>query len=224
MNRRLFLVGAAVFTSALLASQTQGNSQETERGKLLSALQAGGHVIYFRHAEKSGDSSIAYRLPAQFRECVAPEVLLTEVGVASMKSLGQRFKQLNIPVGEVISSPACRCLESAWFSFEKVAIDPSLNGIYREDSAGHLIVNEAVNEQFATDLRRMLVKMPAGGSNTILFAHSSNILSLTGLMLEQGEATIFKPDGRGNFVYMSRLKLNDWEGMQGDSHRELAQV
>ena len=49
-----------------------------------------------------------------------------------MKAVGESFKKLQIPVGQVQSSPVCRCIESAWLAFEKVEIEPDLNGLIDE--------------------------------------------------------------------------------------------
>ncbi len=211
VNRKHFLISIAVFIFTIFSAHPHISLSATDRGQLLAALQEGGHVIYFRHAEKSQVPNISSRLPEQFGSCLFPDVPLTEAGVSSMRSLGKQFEQLNISVGQVISSPVCRCIESAWFSFGKVTIDSSLNGVYERDNTGKFIINEAVTEEFAINLRRILVKVPEEGSNTLLFAHSSNILALTGLKLQQGEAAIFKPDGQGHFMYVSRVKLDDWE-------------
>ncbi|MEM8809672.1 MAG: hypothetical protein AAGF01_26920 [Cyanobacteria bacterium P01_G01_bin.38] len=213
MNRKYFLTGFVVFTSTLLFAQPQVLSETSDGETVLNMLQEGGHVIYFRHAERAQPSSVDSRLPEEFSSCLFPDVLLTEGGVESMRLLGQQFNQLNIPVGEVVSSPACRCIESAWFGFGKVVIDSSLDGVYDRDDAGDFIINETVTEEYAMNLRRALVTMPEEGSNTLLFAHSSNILALTGLELEQGEAAIFKPDGQGHFTYVSRLSLDEWENL-----------
>ena len=177
----------------------------------MATLQEGGHVIYFRHAQKGQASDIAPRLPEKFESCLFPKILLTEAGVSSMNSLGEQFERLNIPVGKVISSPVCRCIESAWFSFGEAIVDFSLNGVYERDNDGSYIINNNVTEELAINLRRILVEVPIENSNTLLFAHSSNILALTGLQLQQGEAAIFKPDGQGHFTYVSRMNLDKWK-------------
>ena len=212
VKRKHFLVGIGVLL--LCAAYPHLSWGQANRSQLLSHLQKGGHVLYFRHGEKDGDSGISSRLPAQFSDCLNPDILLTEAGVSAMQSLGQQFAQLNIPVGQVISSPVCRCLESAWLSFGQATIDSSLNGVYEKDNEGNFIINEAVTEELAINLRRLLVKTPEEGSNTLLFAHSSNILALTGLQLQQGEAALFKPDGQGNFIYVGRVTLNEWERLE----------
>ena len=210
LNRKNFLISVAVFTGTILSNYSHRSLGVSDSGKLLNALHEGGHIIYFRHAEKSHTPNISSSLPEQFRSCLLPEQLLTEAGVSSMRSLGQQFEELNIPVGQVISSPVCRCIESAWFSFGDVTIDPSLNGVYEKNSTGEFVINEAVTEEFAFNLRRNLIEVPEEGTNTVLFAHSSNILALTGLQLQQGEAAIFKPDGRGHFIYVGRVTLSEW--------------
>ena len=211
MKRKYFLNSIATCIFTVFVAQSHISLGATDPQQLLNELQAGGHVIYFRHGEKSKDPNIPSRLPEEFDSCLFPNVLLTEVGVTSMQFLGQQFKQLNIPVGRVVSSPVCRCIESAWYSFKDVTVDSSLNGVYERDSNGKFIINESVTEAYAVNLRRILTDSPNQGSNTVLFAHSSNILALTGLKLNQGEAAVFKPDGQGHFVLISRVKLEEWQ-------------
>lgn len=211
MKRKYFLASLAILITTVFTAHLYESSRASGETQLLTALQEGGHVIYFRHAEKSNTPNLPARLPKQFGSCLFPETLLTEAGVSSMRSLGQQFEQLNIPIDQVLSSPACRCVESAWFSFEEVTTDAALNGVYQKDSEGNFIINPDVTETLAFNLRHFLIDKPDSGSNTILFAHSSNILALTGLELEEGEAAIFKPDNQGHFVFVGRMNLDQWQ-------------
>ncbi|MEM8717989.1 MAG: hypothetical protein AAGE84_01600 [Cyanobacteria bacterium P01_G01_bin.39] len=214
MNKKHFFISVITVFCTLFAVKQEKSWSGIDKAQLLSKLQSGGYVIYFRHAENATDPSLSFRLPEQFEDCLVKDNLLTETGVDHIRSVGTQFKESNIPVGEVISSPICRCMESAWFfGFGKVAADSSLNGVYEEDNKGNFIVNEAVEKELAIDLRRLLVKKPEQGGNTVLFAHSSNIGSLTGFKLEKGEAAIFKPNGQGGFQYIDRMLQDEWQSL-----------
>ena len=86
MKRKHFLVGIGVLF--LCAAYPHLSLSQTKRSQLLSDLQKGGHVLYFRHGEKGEGSGISSRLPAQFTDCLNPDILLTEAGVSAMQFFG----------------------------------------------------------------------------------------------------------------------------------------
>jgi hypothetical protein len=88
-------------------------------------------------------------------------------------------------------------METAWYLLNTtVEVAPPLDGNPRE--------------QIWTELRPFLSAMPPPGTNTILFAHSTNIKALTGLEISEGEAVIFRPDDKGGFTFITRLKPEEW--------------
>lgn len=186
---------AVVAIGTIIAASTfsmYSNAQESWQ----SNLRQGGYVIYFRHAQASNDARPDAKLPAQIKDCKG-ERHVTDAGVTTVKALGRQFKAMKIPVGKVISSPACTAKETAWYVLNtSVEVAPTLDGTPRE--------------QIWTELRPFLTAMPAKGSNTILFAHSTNIKALTGLAIAEGEAVIFQPDGQGGFTFITRLKPEEW--------------
>jgi hypothetical protein len=51
----------------------------------------------------------------------------------------------------------------------------------------------------------------ATGSNVVVMAHDDNLTAAGGPLLEvQGEAAIIKPDGKGSFEIVARLKPDQW--------------
>ena len=74
------------------------------------ALRAGGHVALMRHADAPGGAGD----PPGFRvdDC-ATQRNLSEKGRADAAKIGVRLKQEGIAFGKILSSPWCRCKDTA---------------------------------------------------------------------------------------------------------------
>jgi hypothetical protein len=66
---------------------------------LVAALRAGGHILYFRHADT--DHRQVDRLGMRFEDCAAQRNL-TDRGRDHARALGDAIRSLGIPVGPVI--------------------------------------------------------------------------------------------------------------------------
>jgi phosphohistidine phosphatase SixA len=189
---RINLLKALVFSVAIGFSGDSLQAQES----LISNLQQGGYVIYIRHGQASQEARQDTKLPAQIKDCKGQRHI-TEAGVAAMRTLGNNLRAMKIPVGKAISSPACTAKETAWYALgSSIEVADVLDGNPRE--------------QIWTELRPFLTMAPTKGTNTLLFAHSTNIKALTGLAISEGEAVIFQPDGQGGFTYVGRIKPDEW--------------
>jgi len=127
----------------------------------IANLRQGGYVIYFRHGQASNDARPDPKLPSQVKNCTG-ERHITEAGIPSLKAVGERFRDLKIPVGKVISSPACTAKETAWYTFATSIEDaPTLDGNPRPT--------------IWTELHPFLATKPNSGTNTVLVAHGTNL-------------------------------------------------
>jgi len=80
------------------------------------AMRAPGSVIVLRHAYAPG----TFDPPdAKLEDCTTQRNL-DETGRAQARHLGEAFRAHNITVGRVLSSPRCRCLETARLVFGRV--------------------------------------------------------------------------------------------------------
>ena len=62
-------------------------------------------------------------------------------------------------------------------------------------------------------LRQLAAASPPAGTNVILVTHKPNIVGAFGKDwsdVSEGEATIFKPDGKGGFTLVARVQAADW--------------
>ena len=104
--------------SALLGTILPGSSAPAANGDALwDLLRGGGQVVLMRHASTEGGIGD----PAGFRldDCRTQRNLST-AGREEARRLGHAFKSRNIPLGRVLSSRWCRCLDSARLAFGTV--------------------------------------------------------------------------------------------------------
>ena len=201
-----FLTALAMFatfpTATLAAPAGLPEQQHALNGEsLAAALQGGGYVIYFRHA----DTGPAYLEQGVDLKRCETQRNLNDNGRDEAKLIGAQFRTLKIPVGEVRASEFCRCIETADIAFGRHAIEPFLTGVGRSAEAAPR------REQAIAALKKMLGTKPAPGTNTVLVSHGYNLLDAEGFHLgTQGEAAIYKPDGKGGYALVARLLPREW--------------
>src|SRR5262245_14528912 len=82
--------------------------------ELLRALQQGGFVIYFRHTGTDHEQKDI--TPIDFNRCAAQRNL-SEAGRRQARDIGEVFAALRIRFGQVLTSPYCRCVDTAQLAF-----------------------------------------------------------------------------------------------------------
>ena len=171
---------------------------------LASALARGGYVIYFRHA----DTGSPYAEQGVDLKRCETQRNLNDNGREDARLIGVQFKMLKIPLGEVLSSEFCRCKETADLAFGRHTLEPMLTGVSRSAEAAPR------REQAIAALKKMLAATPAQGTNTVLVSHGYNLWDAEGFHLgAQGEAAIFKPDGKVGYVLVARVLPREWMGL-----------
>src|SRR5262249_6675225 len=78
---------------------------------------------------------------------------------------------------------------------------------------GGLVVSPNENNRRAAALRALAGTAPPAGTNVILVTHKPNIMDAFGkdwFDVREGEASIFKPDGKGGYTLVARVQAADW--------------
>lgn len=166
---------------------------------LLPKLQKGGYTFYFRHA-----ATDMFQLDDHpvVGDC-ATQRNLSDEGKDQALAIGRAFRSQNIPVGMVLSSPFCRCVETAQLAFGKATVEDSLFFATRL-SAEERKVN-------AKRLREFLAKRPNPGSNSVIVAHNANLMEAYGIWPdEEGDAYLYKPDGTGPGAPLAKIPVELW--------------
>jgi len=205
---------AAVTVLALLvlgppaSAQTGGGQALKPRlsaPELVEALKGGGYVILMRHMSTEPVAPD----PAFFdiRDC-STQRGLSPFGRDQAKRIGAAFESLGIQVGEVYSSPYCRCLETGKLAFGKVEELELLS------VSDRLPVPE--KDARGKEVRKLLGTDPPPGKNTILITHSGTLLYSFGLDTKpEGVAHVFKPGPVGTSFYMAKLAPEEWARAAG---------
>ncbi|MBE9115876.1 histidine phosphatase family protein [Lusitaniella coriacea LEGE 07157] len=170
--------------------------------ELLSALQQGGHVIYFRHAQTERD--YADQVKADVNNCSTQRVL-SEIGWQQAKTIGEAFQGKEIPVGKVISSEYCRAWQTADLAFDQYEKNSDLNFLPFEDYTDEQVA------QMKENVTPLLIEQPESGENTVIVGHDDIFESATGIYPDpQGMAYVLKPDGSGNFELIANMLPDEW--------------
>jgi phosphohistidine phosphatase SixA len=201
VKNRIWCLAFLMFT-ALTA--TASHSESVSGQKLAAALRTGGYVILMRHASSPRNPPDAGTANAENSNL---ERQLDEAGRSSAVALGEAFRKLHIPIGQVLSSPTYRALETIEFArLGKPTTYPQLG------DGGQSMIADKSGARGAW-LRAKAAESPAVGKNTLIVTHFPNIVEAyptEAVGLADGEALIFHPDGRGAAMFVARVKIDDW--------------
>ena len=160
---------------------------------LWALLKGGGQVVLIRHAMTTpgvGDP------PGMRLDDCSTQRNLTEAGRGDARRLGEVFRARRLPLDRVLSSPWCRCLETARLAFGMAEAWAPLSNLYGRPEHGA----EQVKQM------QVLVGQRRTGGNLVLVSHGSTIAALTGIMLDTAEMVVVTPQGEGRFTVAGRLK------------------
>jgi phosphohistidine phosphatase SixA len=128
--------------------------------------------------------------------------------------MGEALRRLRIPVGQVLSSPTYRALETVRLAQLGQPQTYSQLG----DDAGQSMQADPSGTRAAW-LRTKVAERPSAGTNTIIVTHFPNVneaFEKDAAGLAEGEALVFRPDGRGRASLVGRMKISDWPRLAAD--------
>ena len=200
MLRGRFPLVVFVAALSLLALTERGAYAQTE---WINALRQGGYVIVFRHGATHQDQ--ADTDPLNFKN-IAQQRQLNDAGRAKVKEIGEAFRKLRIPVGQIQSSAFNRAVETGTLmGLGEVTSTPDL-------AEGGLVVTPIENNRRAQALRKLAATVPPAGTNIVLITHKPNILDAFGkdwFEVREGEASVFQPGG-GGYKLIVRVPADEW--------------
>jgi broad specificity phosphatase PhoE len=179
-------------------------AQTVDMKTLVGTLQQGGYVIVFRHGATNRDQADTDPLHP---DNIAQQRLLSDQGKGVARQVGEAFKTLRIPLGQVYTSKFNRAVETA-----KLVSGGEVTSTL-DITEGGLVVTPIENDRRAEALKKMVGTMPEAGKNTLIVTHKPNILDAFGkdwFEVKEGEASIFKPDNAGKAVLVARVQIADW--------------
>ena len=169
--KRLLLAALAIW---LLAAPVAAADDSQEAW---AALINGGHVALIRH----GNAPPGYGDPPGFKidDC-ATQRNLDEKGRAQARALGEAFRQHGVRADKILSSPWCRCLETA-----RLMMLGPVEGTLA------VAASDKSPERLAA-LRQMLVNW-RGPNTLVVVTHALTIQGLVGIMPGQAETVVVRP-------------------------------
>lgn len=176
-------------------------AEELSTDDMVELLKKGGYVLYLRHG--ATDHAAKDRDLTDLREC-ANQRNLSQQGKQESRTLGLALRKLGIEIGDVRSSPFCRCVDTALYAFDRVTIDPQLRSSGSKDQAGNL-------EPLLRSLSELLSRRPAAGTNTVLVGHTANLLDVAQIWPDpEGVVHIFEPRDQ-SYQHIGRIPPGYWD-------------
>jgi phosphohistidine phosphatase SixA len=168
---RLVLAALALW---LIAAPMESVADERDAW---AALVRGGHVALVRH----GNAPPGYGDPPGFKidDC-ATQRNLDELGRAQAWAVGEAFRQHGVQVDKILSSPLCRCLETAHL----MALGPVESVL--------AVASSDRSPEGLPALKQMVANWRGPGT-LVLVTHAFTVRSLVGIMPEQAETVVVKP-------------------------------
>ncbi|NRB40846.1 MAG: histidine phosphatase family protein [Pseudomonadales bacterium] len=183
----------------ILCLSATGQAETLNKDQLITALQQGGLIIYWRHGATDHNQQDAFNL--NMADC-STQRGLSEKGKQQATYIGEQFKELQIPVTQVISSPYCRCKHTAELAFSKITLDDNLFF-----TVG---LHKTKRDQQSKILRNYLSDLPDGKGNTVLVSHTANLKEATGIWPKpEAVMHIFRPLGN-SYKHLGSISPDSW--------------
>lgn len=158
------------------------------------ALRQPGSVVVVRHSYAPGGFD---PLDARLDDC-STQRNLDEAGRAQARRIGEAFRQHGITVGAVLSSPRCRCLDTARLAFGRAESWLPLQGA----------LNDAeLRRRLAAEIRKGIAAH-RDGPPLVLVTHGSVVSDLTGLNIRMGELVVLRRGGDGAHAVAGQLYID----------------
>ena len=186
------LVRIIVYLIALVAALGPARADESAAW---SALRQGGHVALMRHADAPG----GFGDPPGFRldDC-ATQRNLSDRGRADAKAAGERLRAARIAIAKVLSSPWCRCVDTArLMDVGSIEIAPTFSNVV------------VLRDQRAvlTDGARATISGWKGPGTLLVVTHGANIQALIGYNPASGETVVVAAEADGAIREVGRIPV-----------------
>ncbi|HJQ59499.1 MAG TPA: histidine phosphatase family protein [Vineibacter sp.] len=187
---RLFVALVVLLLSAV-SSPTATASEDAA----WAALRGDGHVALMRHADAPGP----FGDPPEFRldDC-ATQRNLSDKGRADATTVGLRLKANGARLGRIVSSPWCRCVDTArLMNVGPVDIEPTFSNV--------VVLRD--QRDTLTAGARAFIRAWKGPGTLLVVTHGANIQALTGYNPASGEMVVVAPRADGTMREIGRLPV-----------------
>jgi phosphohistidine phosphatase SixA len=198
--RFVALVGLIGFASATAQSLSSD---------AVAALRAGGHILVMRHAHSPRelpDTASAHR------DNVKLERQLDADGQAAAAAMGIAVRKLGIPIGEILTSPTFRALETV----RALALGDA-QSVEELGDGGNNMQPDSEGRR-SVWLRAKAAESPVESTNLLFVTHLPNLRGAFGdsvADMADGETLILRSD-QSRVVVVARVRMEEWSSLVPD--------
>jgi broad specificity phosphatase PhoE len=160
-------------------------------GSVWDALREPGSVVVLRHSYAPG----GFDPPGARLDDCATQRNLDDNGRAQARRVGEAFRANAIAVGVVLSSPRCRCLDTARLAFGRVEAWSTLQGALNDSALRARLVEEI----------KQKIDEHREGPPLVLVTHGSVVADLTGLTVRMGAFVVLRRVANGRHEVAGEL-------------------
>lgn len=159
-------------------------------------LQKGGQIVLIRH----GLTTPGVGDPPGLRlsDC-STQRNLVDAGRREAEELGRALRAHRVVASRVLSSPWCRCIETARIVF---GVEPVV-----DDTLANLFEHSQNRERQVAAFRRLVARAPREG-NLMLVTHGATTAAFTGINQGTSEMVIVTPEGGERYRVAGRLAVS----------------
>ena len=154
------------------------------------AVRAPGSVVVLRHSFARG----VFDPPGARLDDCSTQRNLDDSGRAQATRVGEAFRQRGIAVGTVLSSPRCRCMDTARLAFGEAQAWILLQGALDRDVRRRLL-----------DEVKGAIAAHREGPPLVLVTHGSVITDLTGLNVPMGAFVVLRRSADGTHAVAGHI-------------------
>jgi len=158
------------------------------------ALRAPGSVVVVRHSYAPG----SFDPPGARLDDCSTQRNLDAAGRAQASRIGEEFRRHGIVVGTVLSSPRCRCMDTARLAFGRTEAWAPLEGALRD---AELRRRRVAAVQQRIDAYRDTPPL-------VLVTHGSVVTDLTGLDVRMGGLVVLRRGADGRHAVAGQLYID----------------
>jgi phosphohistidine phosphatase SixA len=157
------------------------------------ALRAGGHIALMRHTSAPGGVGD----PPGFKlgDC-ATQRNLSDEGRTEAVAMGRRLKAEDVAFETILSSPWCRCVDTARLM--------DLGPVETEPTFGNVVVLGNQREELIAGAEALIQAWNRPG-NLLVVTHGANIRALTGISPNSGEIVVTRRGAGGAIEPVGRI-------------------
>ena len=161
---------------------------QPEGAALVALLQAGGLVLFFRHADTRGEPcDSSYRVGDR-----AGQRNISPAGIAQSRRIGERLRELGIPLARpVLAGPVYRARDTAEHAFGAAHVTVT-ESLLADDFSGPRL------DWVLAEHRRLFSAPVAHGANRVLIGHRTPAIMVAGQAVggrafPEGGALVIEP-------------------------------